>query len=314
MAWASNERFMPLRREVEKNRKFQDLSVVIVSYNVMDYVEACLSSIKENLSSSAVETIVIDNASTDGSPDMIRENFPWAKLIKNHRNLGYSRANNQGIKEAEGEFILLLNPDTVILPNAINILQNELRNDPTIGAVGPLLFSSENRFQVSFGMEISFFHEFLQKSVLNNYFRRKLKKMKEKREVGWLSGACLLTRKSILEKAGLFDEDFFLYFEDIDLCRRIRKRGRKLILVPEAKVYHAEGGSAAKLKKSSLYHYRKSQLLYYKKHGSWLSIFLLRFYLRINFALLYAANFFKSSEERDFVWSLFQLLKENEEN
>ncbi len=299
---------------MDKKGNLPDLSIVIISYNVMDCIEACLSSIEENLPSSSVETIVIDNSSTDGSPDLIKENFPWVKLTRNRRNLGYSRANNQGIKETRGEFILFLNPDTIVLPQALNILRNEMKTDPSVGAVGPLLFSSENHFQVSFGREISFFHELLQKSLLNHYFRRKLKKIQKKREVGWLSGACLLTRKSILEKTGLFDEDFFLYFEDIDLCRRIRKNGWKLILLPEAKVYHTGGGSAAKLKKSSLYHYRKSQLLYYKKHGSWLSSFLLRVYLRINFALLYAANFFKRSEERDFVWSLFQLLKENEKN
>jgi N-acetylglucosaminyl-diphospho-decaprenol L-rhamnosyltransferase len=305
-----NENSDQLRRAVDKKKEdAPELSIIITNYDGKDFLKACLSSIKENLHSSDVETIVIDNFSSDGSPEFVRENFPGVKLIRNHQNLGYAKANNQGIKEARGEFILLLNPDTVILPQAMDILRDEMRFDPTVGAVGPALLSGEDRFQVSFGRKISFFHELLQKSLLNQYFRRKLKKMREKREVGWLSGACILTRRSVLEEAGLFDEDFFLFFEDIDLCRRIKENGWKLIFIPQAKIIHVGGGSTAKLGKLSLYHYRQSQLTYYTKHGSDLSIFLLRVYLRINFALLFVSTCFKGDEDKESVRSLFKLLK-----
>ena len=298
-----------LRKNLDKNGGYPELSIIITNYNVKDYLRDCLSSINKNFSSSDAETIVIDNSSSDGSPEFIEKNFPRVKLIRNHINLGYAKANNQGIKEAKGEFILLLNPDTVILPGAMDILRDEMRFTPTVGAIGPALLSGENHFQVSFGREISFCNEVLQKSLLNHYFRLKLKKMQKKREVAWLSGACILTRRSLLEEIGLFDEDFFLFFEDIDLCRRIRKNGWELIFLPQAKIFHMGGGSTAKLKKPSLYHYRKSQLIYYKKHGSRLSIFLLHVYLRINFALLYISNLFKSSEDNKFVRNLFHLLK-----
>jgi N-acetylglucosaminyl-diphospho-decaprenol L-rhamnosyltransferase len=294
---------------LDKNAKTPELSIVITNYNGKEFLKACLSSIQENLLSSDVETIMIDNSSSDGSPEFVRENFPGVKLIHNHQNLGYAKANNQGIKEARGEFILLLNPDTVILPRAMDILRDEMRLNPTVGAVGPALLSGKNRFQVSFGREITFYHELLQKSLLNHFYRRKLKKMKKKREVGWLSGACILARKRVLDEVGFFDEDFFLFFEDIDLCRRIREKGWKLIFIPQAEIFHAGGGSTAKLKRLSLYHYRQSQITYYTKHGSNLSIFLLRIYLRINFALLFVSNYFKSDEDKESVRSLFNLLK-----
>lgn len=309
-----HEKFGLIEEKLDKKEKTPELSIVIINFNGREFLKACLSSIRENLLSPEVETIVVDNSSSDGSLELVKENFPGVKLIRNCQNRGYAQANNQGIKEARGEFILLLNPDTVILPQAMDILRGEMKIDPTIGAIGPALLSGDNRFQVSFGRKISFFHEVLQKSLLNQYFRRKLKKMRKKREVGWLSGACILTRKKVLEEVGLFDEDFFLFFEDIDLCRRIKENGWKLIFIPQAKIFHAGGGSTAKIGKLSLFHYRQSQLTYYTKHGSNLSIFLLRVYLRINFALLFVSNYFKSDEEKRFVRSLFKLLKKNEED
>ncbi len=303
-----------MRRNLDKYGDCPELSIIITNYNGKDFLRDCLLSIHENFLSSVAETIVIDNSSSDGSPELIKENFPWVKLISNPKNLGYAKANNQGIKAAKGKLVLLLNPDTVILPRSVDALKDEMRLDPTVGAVGPALLSGENRFQVSFGREISFYHEVLQKSLLNHYFRRKLRKMQKKREVGWLSGACILTRKRVLEEVGLFDEIFFLFFEDIDLCRRIRKSGWKLIFLPQAKIFHLGSGSTAKLKKSTLYHYRRSQLTYYKKHCSRLSVFLLCVYLKINFALLYISSYLRRDGDKEFVRNLFKLLKTNEKN
>jgi N-acetylglucosaminyl-diphospho-decaprenol L-rhamnosyltransferase len=302
------------RRILDKNGESPGLSIVITNYDGKNFIGACLSSIKENLHPSDVETIVIDNSSSDGSPEFIKEKFRWVKLICNHQNLGYARANNQGIKEAKGEFILLLNPDTVVRPHSIDILEDEMRLDPTIGAAGPALLCGEDCFQVSFGVEISFWHEVLQKSLLNRHFRKKLKKMRNKRQVGWLSGACILTRKSVLEKVGFFDEGFYLYFEDIDLCRRIRGNGWKVFFIPRAKIFHLGGGSTTKLKKRSRYHYRQSQLAYYKKHCSRISLFLLRAYLRMNFALLLVSDYFKRDRDTQSALRLLKLLKKDEKN
>jgi len=253
--------------------------------------------------------IVVDNGSVDGSPEFISKNFPLIKLIRNDQNLGYSKANNQGIREAKGEFILFLNSDTRTFPGAFDLLLEEMKAFPSVGAVGPALISEKDRYQVSFGMKINFVYEMLQKCLLNHYFRQKLKGMQQKLEVGWLSGACLLTRKSVLEEVGLFDEKFFLYFEDIDLCRKISSNGRKLIFVPKAKVFHAEGVSTGLYKLSSLFYYRQSQIYFYRKHCSETSTFLLRVYLRINFILLFITDFMRSRKDRDLLLSFFRLLR-----
>jgi GT2 family glycosyltransferase len=265
--------------------------------------------LKRNIQKIVFETIVVDNNSVDGSPEFLRENFPWIQLVRNNENFGYSKANNQGINETTGEFILFLNPDTQIFPGAIDLILEEMKTSPLVGALGPALVSEKSRYQVSFGKKINFAYEFLQKCLFNLYFRYKLKRMQQKYEVGWLSGACFLTRRSVLEETGFFDENFFLYFEDIDLCRRIKKTGRKLIFLPRAKVLHVEGATTSLQSLSSLYFYRQSQLYFYRKHTSKVSIFLLRVYLSINFVFLFISGYFKSGNDRRFIRRFFRLLR-----
>lgn len=294
---------------MNKSRNTPEISIIIVNFNGKTYLESCLSSLKKNIRKIDFETIVIDNNSIDGSPEFISENFPWIQFIRNNENFGYSKANNQGINEARGRFILFLNPDTQILPGSIDMILEEMKASPSVGAVGPALVSGKNRYQVSFGKKISFANEFLQKCVLNPYFRKKLKRMQHKYEVGWLSGACLLTRRSVLEETGFFDENFFLYFEDIDLCRRIKKTDRRIIFFPRAKVFHIEGATTCLQSLSSLYYYRQSQIYFYRKHTSKISIFLLRVYLSINFVFLFISGCFKSRDDRRFIRSFFRLLR-----
>jgi GT2 family glycosyltransferase len=266
--------------------------------------------LKQYIQNTDFEVIVVDNKSIDGSPDIVRESFPWVQLVRNNENLGYSKANNQGIKQARGEFILFLNPDTQIFPGSINLILEEMKTSPSVGAVGPLLVSEKNRYQVSFGRKINFASEFLQKCILNLYYRRRLKNMQQKYEVGWLSGACLLTSRGVLEEAGFFDEKFFLYFEDIDLCRRIQQTGRRVIFFPQAKVLHFGGAATSVRSLSSLYYYRQSQLYFYRKHTSKVSIFFLRAYLGINFVFLFISGIFRGGDVRRFTWSFFRLLRE----
>jgi GT2 family glycosyltransferase len=263
-----------------------ELSVILVSYNDRTHIKECLSSITDTLKDIPYEVIVIDNLSSDGTPEWIRANAPRVRLIANTENVGFARANNQGIGESRGEYILFLNTDTILKPQAVALLLEELKSDRTIGAVGPALLSGERAFQVSFGRKVSFFREIFQKMVLNSYYRVRLKSRMEKRRVGWLSAACLLTRKEIVEEVGVFDENFFLYFEDIDFCVRIGKKGYVLEYLPQARVYHLGGASTEGLKFFSRYYYRKSQIYYYRKHNSKASSMLLRAYLRVNFCLI----------------------------
>ena len=287
-----------------------ELSVILVNYNDLHHLQDCLSSIDESVGGIPFEIIVVDNQSTDGTPRWIREHASRVRLVANTENLGFAKANNQGIRKSRGEYILFLNTDTVLERQAIALLLKELRSHPSVGAVGPALLYGENTFQVSFGKKVSFGREIIQKTVLNPYYRFRLKGRAKKRQVGWLSAACLLTRKDILEEVGLFDENFFLYFEDIDLCRRIHKKGYVLEYFPQARVFHWGGASMEGIGLFSRYHYRKSQLYYYKKHNSRIALHLLRIYLWIKFNLLLGWKYLKGSRDRDERRVLKGLLRE----
>lgn len=298
------------RSELNRAEKVPEISVILVNYNDRHHLEDCLSSLNKTVVDIPFEVFVVDNQSSDGSPEWIREHAPGVQLIANSENVGFARANNQGIQKSRGAYILFLNTDTAVEPGAVQSLLEELRSNSTIGAVGPALFCGEKTFQVSFGKRVSFFREIFQKLVLNPYYRFRLKKESKKREVGWLSAACLLTRKDILEEVGLFDENYFLYFEDIDLCVRIREKGYVLEYLPQARVYHSGGASTEGLELFIRYHYRKSQLFFYQKHNSKVAGTLLRLYLWFNFNLLLVWGYLKGAPDMNERRVLRGLLRE----
>lgn len=294
---------------LNKSEEKPEVSVIFVNYNDKVYLKECLSSLEESALHFRLELIVVDNNSSDGSQEFIRSHFPRVKLICNSENKGFAKASNQGIRESQGDFLLFLNTDTIVSSEALSLLLQEIKANPQVGAVGPALLKGENQHQVSFGRRVSFGSEFLQKSLFNPYYKLMLKHSRKKKEVGWLSAACLLAKKDVLEEVYMFDENFFLYFEDIDLCLRIREKGWKLVYIPQAEVFHKGGATTSSLVVSSRHEYRKSQLYFYQKHNSRGSLFLLRIYLYLNFCLLFLfSSLGKSGElrrKRDF----FELLK-----
>ncbi|MBD3413592.1 MAG: glycosyltransferase [Candidatus Aminicenantes bacterium] len=263
----------------------RDLSVILVNYNGKDIIERCLDSILENVQEINHEVIVVDNHSTDGSEALIQNNYSQIRLLCNSDNLGFSKANNQGIKASQGHYILILNTDTYVPSHSIKALLKLMKQNSEVGAVGPALLRGEQDYQISFGGKVSFFSECAKKLFLNHYYRLKLRKDLSERDVTWLSGACLMTRRDILESVGMFDERFFLYFEDIDLCMRIKEQGWRLVYFPAAKIFHRGGASTELNKLDSRYHYRKSQIYFYSKHSSSLSCVFLKLYLSVHFVL-----------------------------
>ena len=259
----------------------KELSVILVNYNDRAHLPACLSSLEKALSGLSAEVILVDNRSEDGSPALVRSSFPWVTLIENERNVGYPTANNIGFKQSRGASVLFLNTDTVVPPAAPAALLAEIKARPEVGAIGPALVRENGRFQVSFGEKVGFFSEFRQKLILNPYYKAALRHASKPRAVGWLSGACLLAKRAAVEAAGLFDETFFLYFEDIDLCRRVAGQGFKLVYFPAIRVVHGEGATTSVRRWRSRLEYRRSQLRFYEKHASRLSLRLLRLYLRL---------------------------------
>lgn len=266
-----------------------ELTIILVNFNDRTHLGECLSSLERGTKGLACEVILVDNCSQDGSQELVRNVFPWVGLIQNEENFGYAKANNIGINASRGEFILFLNTDTVVPHEALPSLLAEIRAKPEVGAIGPALVFQNKGYQVSFGRKRDFGSEILQKFFLNPYFKLALKLSHRTREVGWVGGACLLSRRSVLEEAGFFDENFFLYFEDIDLCLRIKKKGYKVIFYPLVKVVHLGGattsGSPTRWLQTRL-EYRRSQLYFYRKHASHASVFLLKIYLRLNFAVV----------------------------
>ncbi|MGB9006901.1 MAG: glycosyltransferase family 2 protein [Candidatus Aminicenantales bacterium] len=285
-----------------------ELSVVIVNRNGGERLAECLASVEKERAGGDWEVLVVDNASDDGSPDLAAKRFPAVKLVRNRENLGFAKANNRGLGLSRGEFVLFLNPDTALFPGALDRLRDALRQDIDLGAVGPALLGGQNAFQVSFGGKVSFFRELIQKSVLNAWWRRRLPRLRRKRPAAWVSAACLMARRRALEKVGGFDEKFFLYFEDIDLCYRIREQGFRVVFLPEARVFHASGASTVEAPYFSRLEYRKSQLYFYEKHNSRLSQGLLRIYLRLS-ARLGGVFGSKGEEARAFRRDLLGLLR-----
>jgi GT2 family glycosyltransferase len=236
-----------------------DISIVIVNWNTKELLKNCLHSIYSNQGTLQLDVIVIDNASSDLSADMVREAFPQVNLIENTQNVGFAKANNQAFPLCKSEFVLLLNPDTRVLGNALQILVDFLINVPHAGAIGPKVIHPEMRLRVlSCGYQPSI------RTLFNQYFF--LSSLVPRvsafrgvnlimgihddkvREVEWISGACLLIRRTVIEQVGALSEEWFMYAEDMEWCERITRAGWKLYHIPQATIEHLVGAGASQNK------------------------------------------------------------------
>lgn len=240
-----------------------ELGIVIVNYNVSDKLKNCLEALNDLNHKDKYKIIIVDNNSSDNSVSLIKKEFPDIFLIENKENLGYAKANNIAIDfliKTFGsiEYILLLNPDVVVSYNTIDGLMEFLKNHPNIGCVSPALGSADNKFKNGCGGFIpGFFTGFNYFFFLSQIMPRLFKgifinqeyfiKRKKPVELDWLSGACLMLRKNMILEVGLLNENYFLYGEDIEWGRRIKKGGWTLYLIPELRVVHLGGESLRKL-------------------------------------------------------------------
>ena len=249
------------------------LSIVIVSFNASADLARCLASLAASPPAVDHEVLVVDNQSSDGAPEMVERQFPGVRLLRAGGNLGFARANNLGIRATTGALVLLLNPDTSVPAGAIDRLVGRLRAADTVGAIGPRLVDADGRAELSWGRLPGPFTEGWQKLVgrlhdrgIGWVSRRIDAASRRERAVAWVSGACLLVRRSDAEAAGLFDERFFLYWEDADFCAAIRRLGRTVLFSPVADVVHLRGRSAAGASAAVGDHYRRGQIAFYAKH------------------------------------------------
>lgn len=225
------------------------VSVVIVSYNVKDMLRDCLHSVLQEGQTVPLELIVVDNASGDGSAQMVEHEFPQVKLIKNDENLGFAKATNQGMRQSRGEHVLLLNPDTVVYRGAISEMVRGLRENPSAGVIAPRLLNEDGSPQPSLSLRthlslpVNLIREFQLYRWLGGA-RRYLEDAQfagsatEPREIEDASGACLLARGEAVKDVGLLDERFFFQGEDCDWCLRMKKAGWKVLYWPSAVITH----------------------------------------------------------------------------
>jgi hypothetical protein len=261
------------------------LSIIIVSYNSRPDLQHCLASLEGNPPAVPHETLVVDNASGDGTVAMVRERWPSVRVIEAGANLGFAAANNRGFRSTNGDLVLLLNPDTRVRPRAVDILIAALASRPDAAVVGPRLVDGSGRPELSFGSMISPLAELRQRCLVRGSQRRLPlvshyvdRLTRRAQEADWVSGACLLVRRADAEAVGLMDERYFMYIEDVDFCAAIRRRGRRVLFSPDAEVEHLRGASARSAPEATRQAYRASQMAFYEKHhpnwAPWLRLYL----------------------------------------
>jgi len=262
--------------QIEKEKDELMLSICIPNYNAKGYLEKCLGSIQSAVEMTH-EVIVIDDASTDGTPDLVRKNFPAVKVIVNETNQGFAKSVNRGLKEGKARYFLILNNDTLILPGTFEKLVGFMERNPAIGVVGPKILYPDGTMQKqcrrSFPTPWNIFCYFSGLSRLfprNEWFAQYLMTYKseaEIQEIDAVSGAFMLMRKEVVDAVGGFDEDYYLYGEDLDYCYRAKGKGWKVYYNPEAQIIHygREGGTCA-IPFRSFYEFHRSMWIYYKKH------------------------------------------------
>jgi GT2 family glycosyltransferase len=247
------------------------VSIVIVNYNGGGVIIDCLASIFQHLDTASVEVIVVDNNSRDRSPDLIEQKFPEVHLLRQSENLGFGAANNIGAHHAQGTYLFLLNSDTLIQSNILPALMSKLDSAPDIGIVGPRLLNPDGSFQLSAAYEIGLWGEWRTLQEVRKYrqpARRPAlaQQYGADQDVDIIVGAAMLMRRSHFFAIGGFDEHFFMYFEESDLCQRFRDAGYRLLYTPAVSLIHIGGFSVAQVAGKMAAEYRRSQRYYYQKH------------------------------------------------
>ncbi len=253
-----------------------DISVVIVSYNGREHLRRCLDSLLAHPPAVEREVIVVDNDSDDGSADMVASDFPSVGLLRMSRNLGFAAGANRGIEGATGEAIVLLNPDSEIGADPFAPLLAYLHEHEDVGIVAPRLLNSDGSLQLSCrGFPTFSAALFNRYSLLTRLFPRNRYSARylltdwrhdSISKVDWVSGACLMIRRSLLERIGLLDEGYFMYIEDVDLCQRVHRAGMRVVYFPETSVVHHIGKSSRTLAARSILARHRSMWHYYKKY------------------------------------------------
>jgi len=253
-----------------------DVSIIIVNYDTRAFLKRCLHSVTAFPPPCEFETIVVDNASGDGSCEMVKEVFPQVTLLENSTNEGFSKALNRGIRRSSGSLLLFLNSDVVVAPGCVEALVEFLDKHPDAGICGPKLLNPDGSIQLScraFPTPVNVF--FGRKSIWSKLFpSNRLSRLFLKsdldygvvQEVDWIVGACMMVKRKVIDSIGLFDEDYFLFVEDADFCYQAKKAGHSVFFVPYGVATHERGASTKKSFVMSTYNHNLSMYRYFRKH------------------------------------------------
>lgn len=252
------------------------LSIVIVNYNQGDYTAQCLDSLRAAAPGIPYEIILVDNASSDGSPDRLAERYPEVRLIRSPENRGIAGGNNLGIRAARGRYILLLNNDTLVLPGMLERAVSYLEEHPDVAGVGGNLLNPDGSFQAGYVEFPSLWQEFLIVSKIGLLLRPGYpshRPAESEREVDWMSTAFMVFRREALEEVGLVDEEYFIYSDETDLQYRLKQAGWKIVYLPDLKTIHFGGKSLDPWRRRHLV-YRGKVLFFQKHYGRWRTLLL----------------------------------------
>ncbi len=258
-----------------------DLSVIIVSFNTKKLLEDCLKSTYKFTEGINFEVIVVDNGSKDESSLMVKKKFPQVKLILNKDNLGFTKANNQGIKAAKGKYILLLNSDTYLIENSLKKLVEKANSLENLGAMGPLLLNQDQTIQQSVGFFPHLVQVFLWMSFIDDlpggqYFKPYHVDhdnfYKQDHQVDWVTAAAILIPKEVIKNVGALDEKIFMYGEEVDWCYRAKQKSYNIYFLQSTKIVHIGRGSSQKIPTKAFIGEYQGIIYFYKKYKSKLSL------------------------------------------
>ena len=243
-----------------------DISVIIVSWNARDFLVGCLKSIQETMTDLRYEVIVVDNASSDGSPEAVLTGFPDVRLIQTGKNLGFSKGNNIGMTESRGRYYFLINSDVVLRPGCAQRLLAFMQKNPRTGLAGPRLFNGDGSYQPSCRKMPNLHRHiaralFVNSSLVDNGYRQQASK-----RVEVLAGSFWVARREAVDVVGKLDEQFFFYGEDVDWCLRFGKAGWQINYVTDAEAIHYGGSSTSRDTARFSVQLHKAALQFWKKH------------------------------------------------
>jgi len=295
-------------RTVDTNGNSVDVSIIVVAWNVKKLLQECLESVYEETKGICFEVIYVDNASKDGSVEMVRERFPDVRILENQENKGFIKANNQGIEIARGRYVLLLNSDTLVLDNAIAKTVRFADAHPDAAVVGCRVLNPDRTLQRTCFMYPSALNTFLAATYLYKVFPRSRFFGREHmtwwafdgvRDVETVCGCYSLVRREAIDQVGLMDETYFVYGDDPDWCFRFRKAGWRIMFTPDPQIIHYGGQNTSQMARRFRWQLEGSKLIFMRLHGCRWTFLLARFFAGLFFLLRVPYWLFKAALRRD---------------